>query len=54
MILKCSKCGDITDWRDIKKWNRKDKFFCPNCVSIPKIVEYTDAELKAIYDSKIK
>ena len=42
MILKCCKCGDVTDWKDIKEWNEKDKFYCPNCVPAPKIVDITN------------
>ena len=34
MLLKCCKCGDETDWKDITKWKEEDDFYCPNCVEI--------------------
>jgi len=54
MKLKCCKCKDITDWRDIKKWNEKDNFYCPDCVEISEPHKLTEIELKTIYDSPLK
>jgi len=34
MVLKCCKCGDITDWKDIKYWKKGQDFYCPDCVEI--------------------
>ena len=42
MVLKCCICGDVTNWIDIKKWDKKDKFYCPNCAPTPKIIDITN------------
>ena len=35
MVLECCICGNITDWKDIKKWYRRDNdFYCPSCIDI--------------------
>lgn len=39
MVLRCCKCEDVTDWKDIKKWNEENKFYCPNCIDTHKIIE---------------
>ena len=52
MKLKCCVCGDVTDWKDIKKWNEKDSFYCPTCVK-PKVHILTETELKTNFDKTI-
>lgn len=47
MLLKCCKCGDKTDWKDTKRWNKNEDFYCPDCSEM-KVLEKVLLEIPCV------